>query len=397
MAYSYSQLEALPTDKPFTKALTGRLGIYLRCYPGGRRVWVWRGTLKGETIWTQLGDFDKNAHTLKWLKGEASRCQECVDRGVHPDYIPEPEVKPEVPTVQEAWEEYVDVYLSQVAETYKDGQLKLWPLHIQPVVGPWPIQPKPPLPPVPLTVKPLPLDKLNTSHVDMILDKALKEGHLTTSNRLRSQISKFWNWCFRRWPDLLDGRSNPVKGRKKAEELPLERVLSEEEVRKFGAAWKKSEVKQKAAILWILLVGSRSTILTVWKSEWNGRQIALIPRKYAGAKNARHLVMGKTAVKLVQQFDHPIKEGALTSGIQSIREAAGLEDVTPRILRKTWSSLAVDWGEMPEVIDFLQNHKGSRIKQAYQQRALEPYLPVVQRVEDKMLKLLGIKPQSIGR
>ncbi|WP_243316717.1 tyrosine-type recombinase/integrase [Geothrix paludis] len=381
MAKSYSQLEKLKTpEQPEAHALVGRLGIYLRLYPSGDHQWYWRGTLD-RPIWVHLGPKLSAGWTLKALQDEAIRLRQLVDQGIDPN-APLAEVKPKdtTPTLDEAWEMFKAQYLVPLRSTaYLDGMEKLWCLHIRPRFGS------------------MPIDTVTTATALEVVRPLLQDKKFTTANHLRSLLSKLYNWSVGRWPNVVQA-VNWTKAVTKAEVHPDERVLTKRELVALGKGFLNSRAKHKLAALWLLLTGSRSGVLKVWDPTWIEGQIVVIPKGVQGVKKARAIVMPKSAASLVRKMTLPLTTSGLRHALDDVVSHAGITggSISPHTLRKTWSSIGADLGEPEPVIDALQNHKGSAIKQAYIRRSCEAMLPTAEKIAAHLLQVMGIDVREVG-
>ncbi len=371
MPMTITQLENIPTDpqKAISKTLAGATGIYYIIEKSGYRRWAWRGKLKRGTIWYPLGPATDGKLTKKFLGEEATRLKGLVDAGIDPRiHIVATTVKKV--TLAEAWERYKDEYLSEVSPAYKRGQEALWKIHILKNFGH------------------LTLDVLDSTVATQIIKPLVDRGKRTTANRLKSVLSKLWNWCEAEIPNNQLGLKNWVAKRKKYFVAPVERTLSEAEIREFMQGYKQSTAKHKNAVLFLLLTGSRQGLLHCWKDEWLKGNILEIPPRVLGAKLARHLVMGDFALKLSRSFHHPMTTASIRHAMDDILYYCNLKRVSPHTLRKTFASRALDWEEKKWEVDVLLNHKGTAIEQAYFQRDLKTLIPVAKRIEKKMLSLM---------
>lgn len=379
MPYTYSQLENMARpDKPEAKAMKGGLGLYLRMYPSGDHQWYWRGTLvtpiNSKPLWVQIGALSENRLTADFLKTEAVRLKGLAKKGIDPnkpEVIPAP---PKIPTLQEVWERFCTDFLPTRSDAYADGQKNAWDLHVKTGYGA------------------LHLDQVNTATCNAILQPLIAQKHYTTANRLRSTLSKLCNWCRGLYPDFIGNKPNWIAASPKQEELPEERSLSEAELKLFGKGYKASNALHKEAILWLLITGSRGGLLEAYDPKWQNGNFLLIPQGTKQVKKARFIVMPNSAMRLLSHMHLPVTVSGLRHALDDICDKGGIRGkCSPRTLRKTFSSLGADWDEMEAAIDTLQNHKGSRIRQAYLQRSLKPLLPVAERIASRMLRIMDIR------
>lgn len=382
MARPYSQLQKLKTpEKAEAHALSGRLGIYLRLYPSGDHQWYWRGFLHGRAIWVRIGRRLSSVWTLKALQDEAIQLRQLVDQGIDPN-APKSKGKPKdtTPTLDEAWKIFKAEYLVPLRSTaYREGMEKLWGLHVRPQFGA------------------MRIDTVTTATAMEIVAPLLRRKKLTTANRLRAQLSKLYNWSSGRWPGKV-AAVNWAKALEKAEEHVSERILTKRELVALGKGFLNSTSKHKFATLWLLLTGSRSGVLKVWDPKWVEGQIVVIPKGVQGVKKARAIVMPKPAASLLQKMALPLTTSALRHALDDIVSHAGITTggISPHTLRKTWSSFGADIGEPEAVIDALQNHKGSAIKQAYIRRSCEAMLPTAEKIAAHLLQVMGLDLRKVA-
>ncbi len=377
----YSQLERLKTpEKPEVHALSGGLGVYLRLYPSGNHQWYWRGQLRGVSIWVRIGPLLSSIWTLRAIQKEAVRLRDLVEKGIDPNApMPEPVPVEAAPTLDEAWELFKADYVRPLrSAAYLDGMERMWKLHISPQFGARPI------------------DTVTTATAMEIVTPLLQRKKLTTSNRLRAQLSKLYNWSAGRWPSKVQA-VNWTKAVTKAEVHADERILTKKELAALGKGFHKSQSKHKFAALWLLLTGSRSGVLKVWNPDWVEGQVVIIPKGVEGVKKARAIVMPKSAVSLLPRMTLPLTTSVLRHALDEIVSHAGITTggISPHTLRKTWSSFGADIGEPEAVIDALQNHKGSAIKQAYIRRSSEAMLPTAEKIAAHLLDIMGIDPRKL--
>lgn len=379
----------VPGSGTQTLALKRGLGIYLRLYPTGDHQWYWRGSTKrqgvraGTAVWVHIGPFNVASWTVAALQDEAVRLRGLARRGINPNKVVPASQPEEIPTLQEAWDKFCLDFLPTRSEAYANGQKATWRRHVagenndSVKVANFPS---------------IPLDKVSTATCIAILQPLISKGQYTTANRARSLLSKLCNWCRGLYPALLGNAPNWIAASPKQEENPEERTLSEAELKLFGKGWKASSALHKHTILWLLLTGSRGGLLQAYNSAWERGECLLIPKGTKKVKKARFVIMGKHATKLLPDMHLPVSVNGLRHAMDDIAAKGGIKGkCSPRTLRKTFSSLGADWGEMQAAIEFIQNHKGSSIQQAYLQRALDPLIPVVDRISTQMLKLMGIR------
>lgn len=381
MAMTYSQLERLKTPKkPEAHALAGRLGIYLRLYPSGDHQWYWRGMLRNRPIWVRIGPKLSSVWTLKALQDEAIRLRQLTDKGFDPNAIKtEPEPANPVPTLDEAWETFKAEYVVPLrSAAYLEGMEKVWQLHVRPRFGS------------------MRINTVTTATAMEVVRPLLLNKKFTTANRLRAQLSKLYNWSAGRWPDMVE-QVNWTKAVAKAEVHVDERVLTRKELAALGKGFLQSRAKHKLAALWLLLTGSRSGVLKVWDPSWVEEQFVVIPKGVEGVKKARAIVMPKAAASLIPMLTLPLSTAALRHALDDVVDHAGITagGISPHTLRKTWSSFGADLGEPEPVIDALQNHKGSAIKQAYIRRSLEAMLPTAEKIAKHLLEVMGLHARHL--
>ncbi len=101
------------------------------------------------------------------------------------------------------------------------------------------------------------------------------------------------------WGILPSGFANPAKGLKKFPERPRERILSEDELRRLGAALaEEQDVYAKGAITISLLCGTRigETLAAEWKEIDLAQRLWRIPAAHSKNKKAHTLPLSQAAV-----------------------------------------------------------------------------------------------------
>jgi integrase len=236
----------------------------------------------------------------------------------------------------------------------------------------------------------MPIDTVTTATAMEVVRPLLQDKKLTTANRLRAQLSKLYNWAAGKWPGKVQV-VNWTKAVGKAPVFPVERVLTKKELAALGKGFLKSQTKHRFAILWLLLTGSRAGVLLVWNPSWVEGQFVIIPQGVEGVKKARAIVMPESAASILSKLTFPLTSAALRHALDDITSHAGITagGISPHTLRKSWSSLGADLGEPEPVIDALQNHKGSAIKQAYIRRSLESMLPTAEKIATHLLEVMA--------
>lgn len=196
---------------------------------------------------------------------------------------------------------------------------------------------------------------------------------------------------------------NPARGVRRLASTPRMRWLSQAELRKLGAALREAETdlehpKGIAAIRLLLLTGFRRLEALGLERKWLLDEENAI--HFATTKTgAQRRVIGAAAVALLKaqpdadsKYFFPADWGdghfiGVVRVLDRICEKAGLEDVTPHVLRHTFASVAGGLGYSELTIAALLGHASRGITQRYI-HIDEPLRAAATAVSNHILQLL---------
>jgi site-specific recombinase XerD len=180
---------------------------------------------------------------------------------------------------------------------------------------------------------------------------------------------------------LGETEKNPARGVRRIASTPRMRWLSQAELRRIGAALREAEADNEhpkgiAVIRLLLLTGFRRLEALSLERAW------LLDEEHAvhfatTKTGAQRRVIGVTAVALLQsqptggsKYFFPADWGdghfiGVVRVLDRICERAGLEDVTPHVLRHTFASVAGGLGYSELTIGALLGHAARGITQRY--------------------------------
>lgn len=237
------------------------------------------------------------------------------------------------------------------------------------------------------------LFEVNTVTIDRLLNHMVKVMEIgPTANRTWAMLSGLWTWARRAYPGL-QLIPNPFEGWTKFDEVVNERILTEAELRRWGAAFNRSKSTLKHNLLFLLLTGARSGPLVHWDKRWYqpGVNWLSIPEKTKGVKKIRFICMPEAARNIFHLLVVPVSHSSLETAMDGVCALAKIEGATPHTLRKTMASLAVDsWDEDEDTINRLIGHLPTKVEQAYLRRTTPKLQAVAERVGARMWELLGI-------
>lgn len=197
---------------------------------------------------------------------------------------------------------------------------------------------------------------------------------------------------------------NPARGIRRIASTPRMRWLSQAELRKLGAALREAEADMEhpkgiAAIRLLLLTGFRRLEALSLERKWLLDEEHAI--HFATTKTgAQRRVIGTAPVSLLKEqpetgskYFFPADWGdghfiGVVRVLDRICEKAGLEDVTPHVLRHTFASVAGGLGYSELTIAALLGHASRGITQRYI-HIDEPLRAAATAVSDHILQLLN--------
>lgn len=204
---------------------------------------------------------------------------------------------------------------------------------------------------------------------------------------------------------------NPVRGVKRRPDRRMQRFLSDEEIRRLGAALDTTEATKEihasaaAAIRLLLVTGARkSEILTLrWENVDLEHGIIRLPRSKTGP---REIFLNKPALAILE--DRPRiegnsyvitgeKEGAHFVGMgrawSKVRSAAGLNGVRLHDLRHSFASLALARGATLPMIAKLLGHADISMTARYAHLSEHPVRRAGELAASRAAEALSPKPR----
>lgn len=198
---------------------------------------------------------------------------------------------------------------------------------------------------------------------------------------------------------------NPVHGVKRFSDRKHERFLSEDELKKLGAALKKAENEDEnsaaiSAIRLLVFTGCRKTEILSLKwdfIDWETGYLKL-PESKTGAKliplnpPAQEILSNIPRVE-DSPFVFPAHRGeghyvGLPKAWRRIREKAGLSDVRLHDLRHTFASQGVGTGESLYVIGKVLGHKDSATTSRYAHLAKDPVKKASEKIANNIASIM---------
>ncbi len=382
------------TDKVQFKAWNGAKGIYMRIGVATNdpknpeeRSWYFRGSLrrpplKAESIEMVLGLCKLRSMTSEFLETESGRLRGLCKKGVDPRGQITPEPQEKIATLDEAFADYM-AKREPVAEETRKGDKGHW----ERKVGGFKIGPG-----KDDTLGKLPVNQVTIKHIENVFDAML---HIpVSSNRVYRIIRAFWKFAKRRHPLPMD---NPLEGRKEYEEDPDERILSEEELVKLGAAWRATTYLQRWNVLFLLYTGARVGILIKRDPVWlnAAKTMFTIPKGFEGVKRARTIYLSPRAADIIPKLRSCTRSGVRNCCLL-LAKKAGIDPFSSHDCRGTLISLGVNMGYSVDDMMLLTSHAQSKIVRAYVKRSDAALVAITTKVSERMAELLGINPAPLN-
>jgi len=354
-----------PKEKDYMVALARVRGIYLRIYPDGSRVWLFRSKAGKKT----LGNYGQ--WSVGTLEVEAARLWERVRAGKPLDGDEESTL----PTMDELWKTFEREYFleNDLSEAYKTSFTEIWFRYIQPKLGS------------------KRLDEVTSGDAKEILMELLEDNKKTPYNQVRSHLSVIWKWADAAHTDVL-GR-NWVYGRPHQYSPEKNRAFSLEEYKAFGNAIKRSRSPYKWNVLFLCLTGSRAGIFSHWNPAWVKEFHLDFPEKTKWVKNARWVIMPGKVPSLLSKMVLPLQTEQVSHSMESLCKLAGIERLGTHIPRKSYST----WGVRPpldikqEIVDAIINHKAPKTQRSYFLWDPPSLLPFAEQIHQHILSLMEIE------
>jgi integrase len=218
----------------------------------------------------------------------------------------------------------------------------------------------------------LPVDTVDQTTLDDLLDKIDKDSGAVTSNRVRATVSAMFAWGMRKGIAL----SNPVANTNKRGEQPRDRVLSDAELRLLWQALDATNGQYAAIIKLLMLTGQRVNEIAGlrWPEVNFDRNLISLPS--SRTKNARpHDIPMSASVRDILK-SQPQKDGrdyifgrrsgpfsglsrckaALDKRIAELNGGKPLPAFVHHDLRRSTATGMADIGIQPHIIEAVLNH-----------------------------------------
>jgi integrase len=234
----------------------------------------------------------------------------------------------------------------------------------------------------------------------------------TVANQTLLAASAIFNWAIRE--EVANIAANPVKGIKHNKTTSRERVLSDDEIKKFWAAFESADLVRGRALMLLLLTGQRPGEVRHMRREhvqdgwWEmpGKPVPALG--WPGTKNEQtHRVwLPSPAKKILAELDHskglifagprgkPI--GELEEVMAAICEKLGADRATPHDLRRTHGSTITALGFGRDAMNRIQNHKEGGIASVYDRHQYaDENRRIMEAVANKFTMLIEGRPDNV--
>lgn len=228
-----------------------------------------------------------------------------------------------------------------------------------------------------------PLDTIARSEVALLHGKIGKAGRIQ-ANRTIQLMSRIYNHADEH---LQEGLANPCRRIKLFPEASRERRMDATETRAFLLAVKEEPPLWRDFWLVVALTGSRRG--AVQAMEWSqvdlNRGVWLIPAALAKNKTPTSIVLATSVVSILQDryetvngspyvFPAPSKTGYIIEPRKSwlrVLDRAGITDLRPHDLRRSFASVLVDRGANAPLIAKSLGHRSLRSAAPYSRVGLD--------------------------
>jgi len=351
-------------------------GFHLRLFPSGKKSYGLVFKLKGRKRFISIGRADKI--TLDFARRQAQVLWEQIMAGEDP--IENRRRQREVLTVAQFAERFIERYAKHHRKTWKEDARRLRK-NIIPAWG---------------TRR---LDAVNRADV-AALHSRIGEKSPVEANRTMELIRRLFAVALD-WGTLPDGFENPAQKIKKFPERPRERVLTEDELRRLGAALaQEPDVYARGAILLTLLCGTRigETLAAEWREIDLEQRLWKIPSTHAKNKKAHTLPLSQAAIDLLTSIPHSLNDDrvfpikSVRPAWERLRQAAGIPDVRIHDLRRSAASMMVDSGISLHVVSELLSHKNLAVTaDVYAHLGTKPLADAAEKHGEHVISILDIK------
>ena len=322
-----------PESKPYIAwdAKVGGLGV--RVMPGGTKSFVLRYRFNGQDRKPSLGKVDRTP--LEKARDRARDILFAARKGE--DLLAKPEPAPKALTVNEALDQWFGDYYPKLIAKGRKKSRTLYDYKrqarrvVRPAIGEMPIA--------------------DVTRADV--RRALKMvGGDIQRNRVRAMISSFMSWCEADDQEFREPGSNPVRGIKKTEERPRDRVLTANEKDALAEVLENMADDPAArALRFMMLTGFRVGEVRALQWGWVDleNRIIVLPDSKTGRSIRRLSTEACDFLRTVEPVDGhvrvfagtyrgtPIGEKRLGTVFRQACEAARIADVQQRDLRRTFA------------------------------------------------------------
>ena len=351
-------------------------GFHVRIYPSGVKSYGLTFRWKGRKRFISIGRADKI--TLDFARRQAQAFWQEIEAGEDP--IENRQRQRQVLTVAQFSEMFIERYAKHHRKTWRED-LRRIQKNIIPAWG---------------TRR---LDAVNRADV-AALHSRIGEKSPVEANRTMELIRRLFAVALD-WGTLPDGFENPAQKIKKFPERSRERVLTEDELRRLGAALaQEQDVYAKGAITLSLLCGTRigETLAAEWKEIDLAQRLWKIPAAHSKNKKAHTLPLSQAAVDLLVSLPRSLDDDrvfpirSVRSCWERLRKAAGILDVRIHDLRRSAASLMVDSGISLHVVSELLSHKNLAVTaDVYAHLGTKPLADAAEKHGAKVIDLLTVK------
>lgn len=226
-------------------------------------------------------------------------------------------------------------------------------------------------------------NKIGRRDVSDLLDGIVDRGSPIMANRTRALISKIFTFGLGR--EVVD--LNPVQGvPMPAKNRQRDRVLDEDEIRRFWRALDEQELVMASTFKMRLLTAQRGIEVLSMRWEQISGNWWTIPAEVAKNGLTHRVPLSPQVLALLDElrpltgdsvwvFASPRKKGAhlktITRATHRIAEAADLEDFTAHDLRRTAASHMTSMGISRLVVSKILNHAESGITAVYDRHSYD--------------------------
>ncbi|MFB3786684.1 MAG: tyrosine-type recombinase/integrase [bacterium] len=351
-------------------------GFHVRLFPSGMKSYGLTYRWKGRKRFISIGRADKV--TLDFARRQAQTLWEQIVAGEDP--IENRRRQREFLTVAQFAEQFIERYAKKFRKTWREDARRIGK-NILPALGN------------------RRLDAVNRADV-AALHSRIGETAPMESNRTMELIRRIYAVALD-WGTLPDGFENPARKIKKFPERPRDRVLTEDELRRLGAALaQEQDVYAKGAITLSLLCGTRigETLAAEWREINLEQRLWQIPSAHSKNKKAHTLPLSQAAVDLLVSLPRSLDDNRVfpTKNVrhawERLRVAAGIPDVRIHDLRRSAASMMVDSGISLHVVSELLSHKNLAVTaDVYAHLGTKPLAEAAEKHGAKVIDLLTVK------